>query len=70
MRERLGVGERDHVAGALDQRVMRVGHVATDDLADRVIDRRRPRSLDDVHGWVQAGQRLDVEPLVVEENVP
>ena len=36
--ERLGVGEGHHVAGALDQRVARVGHVAPDDLAYRVAD--------------------------------
>jgi DMSO/TMAO reductase YedYZ molybdopterin-dependent catalytic subunit len=36
--ERFGVGERHHVAGALDQRVLCVGHVLPDHVADRVVN--------------------------------
>lgn len=37
--ERFGVGERDHVTGALDQGVLDVRHPPPDDVADRAIDR-------------------------------
>ena len=46
--ERLGVGERHHVAGAVDQRVLRVRYVSPDELADSVVDDGGVRSLDDV----------------------
>ena len=68
--ERLGVGERHHVAGAVDQRVLRVRHVSPDDLAERVVDDGGVRSLDDVDRCGHRGQRVNCEQAVVEENVP
>jgi hypothetical protein len=68
--ERLGVGERQHVAGALDQRVLRVRHVPPDDVADRVVDGGRLRSLDDVDRRGHPGERVRCEQAAVEENVP
>jgi hypothetical protein len=67
--ERLGVSERDHVAGARDQRVLGVGHVPPDDVADRVVDGGCLRSLDDVDRRDHADERVKGEQ-VVEENVP
>ena len=67
--ERLGVGERNHVAGARDQRVLRVRHVPPDDVADRVVDVGGLRSLDDVDRRGHPGQRVRCEQ-VIEENVP
>jgi hypothetical protein len=63
------MGERHHVAGALDQRVLRVQHVPPDDVADRVVDGGRVRSLDDVDRRGHARERVKCEQ-VVEENVP
>jgi hypothetical protein len=63
------VGERHHVAGALDQGVLRVRHVPADDVADRVVDGGRLRSLDDVDRRGHPGERVKGE-RAVEENVP
>jgi len=63
------MGERHHVASALDQRVLRVRHVPPDDVADGVVDDRRLRSLDDVDRRGHRGERVSCDP-VVEQNVP
>jgi len=67
--ERLGVGERHHVAGALDQRMLRLRHVPPEDVADRVVNGGRLRSLDDVDRRGHPGEHVKCEQ-VVEENVP
>ena len=65
-RQRLRMGERHHVAGALDQRVPRMRQAAPEYIADRAVDRRRARSLDDVNRHGRAGKRVRPEQLVVE----
>ena len=67
--ERIRVGQRHHVAGALDQRVVHVRHVPPDDVADRVVDRGGLRSLYDMHRRGQPGERVECERSV-EEHVP
>ena len=64
------MGQWHHVTGAPDQRVLRVRHVAPDDVADRVVDRGGLRALDDMDRRGQPGERVKCEPLLVEENVP
>lgn len=64
------MGERHHVAGALDQRVLHVRHVPSDDIADRMVDRGRLRSLDDVKRRGHPGEGLEREQALVEQNVP
>jgi hypothetical protein len=70
-RERLGVGQRHHVAGTLDQRVMCLRHVPPDDLADRAVDGRCPIR-DPSTTWTGAvtpGKRLGGEQAAVEEHL-
>ena len=64
------MGERQHVAGTLDQRVLRMRHVVPDNVADRVVDGGRLRPLDDVDRRGQPGERVDCEQAVVEQDVP
>ena len=68
--ERLGMGKRDHVAGALDQGVLCVRNMAPNDAADGVVDGGRIRSLDEVDRRSQRGERVDGEEAIVEQNVP
>jgi hypothetical protein len=52
-----------------DPRMLRVRHVPPDDVADRVVDGGRLRSLDDVDRRGHPGERVKCEQAV-EENVP
>ena len=63
------MGERHHVAGALDQRVPRARHVPQDGLADGVIHGGGLRSLEYVDRRGHSGERVKCDQ-VVEENVP
>jgi hypothetical protein len=49
--------------------MLRVRHVPPDDVADRVVDGGRLRSLDDVDRRGHPGERVKCEQAV-EENVP
>jgi hypothetical protein len=62
------VGERQHAAGALDQRVLRLRYVPPDDGADRAVDAGRVGSLDDVDRRGHPGERVNCEHAVVEER--
>ncbi len=65
----LGVRERHHVAGTLDQRVLGERHAPPDDIADRVVDGGRLRSFDDVDRRGHGGERVNCE-RALEQNVP